>query len=519
MHASTCLLYLQRTVWLGCLVAACGGIAALGAPKNILLIIADDYGADSSSLYNSTATGATLPPTPNITALAQSGMVFAQAYANPLCSPTRACLLTGRHSFRTGVGYAFGGAGSTPLAASEFTLPEAFAAAGTGHHLAQFGKWHLAAGVNSPLTVGGWTNFSGSIQGAITSYTNWSKVVNGGQTLNYTNYATSDVVDDAVAWINARGTNAWFTWVAFNAGHTPLHKPPAHLAPTYAALPGTTPHINNNPELYFHAMIEAMDTEIGRLLAAVNLAETHVIFIGDNGTTVQTIQPPAPTSHSKGSLYQGGIKVPLVIAGPGVTTPGTTNLTPVHAVDLFATILELAGTNTGVVPAGVTIDSRSFASTLGGSPDRARRIYTEIFDTNPLSVADGRALQDTRWKLIRFDDGHDEFYDLQTDPNENTNLLSRALTTEQQQYRERLQFQLYGYSTNSGPHIATAMWQGGQFSCAVTPPANYALWRCEDLTTTFWTPVSNVVATTNGTIVTLTDVAPPAGRAFYSVVK
>ncbi len=519
MHNRSLRSRLSRPVLIGGLVLALSSWGASGGPKNILLIIADDYGADSSSLYNSTNTGAALPPTPNITALAQSGMVFAHAYANPLCSPTRACMMAGRHSFRTGVGYAYGGAGSTPLAASEFTLPEAFAAAGTGHHLAQFGKWHLAAGLNSPFTVGGWTNFSGSIQGAITSYTNWPKVVNGGQTLNYTNYATSDVVDDAVAWIQARGTNAWFAWVAFNAGHTPLHKPPTHLAPTYAGLPGTTPHINNNPELYFHAMIEAMDTEIGRLLASVNLAETDVIFIGDNGTTAQTIQPPSPTSHSKGSLYQGGTKVPLVIAGPSVTSPGTTNLTPVHAVDLFATILELAGTNTGVVPAGVAIDSRSFAATLNGTSDQTRRIYTEVFDTNPLTAADGRALQDSRWKLIRFADSHDEFYDLQADPNENTNLLASVLTTEQQQYRERLQFQLYGYSTNSGPHIATAAWQGGQFSCTLTQAASYALWRCDDLTTTFWTPVTNLIATTNGATVTLTDPAPPAERACYSVVK
>jgi arylsulfatase B len=508
-----------RPALIGWLAVGLSGLVAQGVQKNILLIIADDYGADSSSLYNSTSAGALLPPTPNTTMLAQSGMVFASAYANPLCSPTRACLLTGRHSFRTGVGYALGAAGSSPLAASEFTLPEAFAAAGTGHHLAQFGKWHLATGLNSPFTVGGWTNFAGSIQGAVSSYTNWPKVVNGAQTLNYTNYATSDVVDDAVAWINTRGTNTWFAWVAFNAGHTPLHKPPINLAPSYAALPGTPAHINNNPELYFHAMIEAMDTEIGRLLASVNLAETHIIFIGDNGTTAQTIQPPSPTTHSKGSLYQGGIKVPLVIAGPNVTNPGTTNLTPVHAVDLFATILELAGTNVAVVPTGIAIDSRSFASTLSGVSDLSRRIYAEVFDTNPLTDADGRALQDSRWKLIRFNDGHDEFYDLQTDPNESINLLAGALTAEQQQYRERLQFQLYGYSTNSGPRIATAAWQGGRFSCTLTQGASYALWRCGDLTTTFWTPVTNLGVTTNGSTVTLTDIAPPAGQAFYSAVR
>src|SRR5207249_6929827 len=77
---------------------------ANAAQRNILLIIADDYGADSSSLYNSTNNGASLPPTPNINALARTGVVFGNAYANPVCSPTRACLITGRYSFRTGLG-------------------------------------------------------------------------------------------------------------------------------------------------------------------------------------------------------------------------------------------------------------------------------------------------------------------------------------------------------------------------------------------------------------------------------
>src|ERR1043165_1835604 len=94
--------------------------AACASPPNILLIIADDYGADSSSLYNSTNNGASLPPTPNIEALAHSGVVFKNAYANPICSPTRACLITGRYGFRTGVGDVILGAGSAVLGAPEF---------------------------------------------------------------------------------------------------------------------------------------------------------------------------------------------------------------------------------------------------------------------------------------------------------------------------------------------------------------------------------------------------------------
>lgn len=142
------------------------------ASQNILLIIADDYDADSSSLYNSTSNGTSLPPTPNIISLAQSGVLFRNAYANPVCSPTRATIMTGRHGFRTGIGDVVA-MGTPALTAAEFTLPEAFAAnSGLGYSLAQFGKWHLANGLNAPNTIGGWPHFSGSLQGAISSYTN-----------------------------------------------------------------------------------------------------------------------------------------------------------------------------------------------------------------------------------------------------------------------------------------------------------------------------------------------------------
>jgi arylsulfatase A-like enzyme len=491
--------------------------AAGAERKNILLIIADDYGADSSELYNSTANGAALPPTPNLAALAQSGVVFSRAYAHPVCSPTRACILTGRHGFRTGVGDVVL-AGSAVLSAAEFTLPEAFAAGAPEYHLAQFGKWHLANGPGTPLTVGDWTNFAGSLHGAIASYTNWMKTVNG-TSFSTTNYATTDLVNDAVTWIQARGTNPWMAWLAFNAGHTPLHKPPASLAPTYAWLPGTTPHINNNPGLYFDAMIEALDTEIGRLLTAVNPTNTHVIFLGDNGSTANTLQPPYPAGRGKDTLYEGGIKVPLIIAGPAVAQPGRTNATPVHAVDLFSTLLELAGVNvTTALPATTTLDSRSFLAALQSTNQLSRRVYAELFNTTTPSANDGRALRDDRYKLIQFSTGAEAFYDLLSDPYETTNLVA-SLTDSQRAYYDRLRYQIYGYATNTGATIASATWANGQFSCAVTSASSYALWRCADLGTQFWSQVTNGFATTNGNTVTLTDPTPLASGAYYSVVR
>jgi arylsulfatase A-like enzyme len=150
-------------------------------------------------------------------------------------------------------------------------------------------------------------------------------------------------VNDALQWISQRGTNSWFLWLAFNAGHTPFHKPPNELHSS-DALPGTAIHINANPRLYYEAMIEAMDTEMGRLLtnmtrtnANVSLTNTMIIFLGDNGTPRQVIQPPYSASRAKGTLYEGGIRVPLIVAGAGVISPNRVSTEVVHCVDLFAT--------------------------------------------------------------------------------------------------------------------------------------------------------------------------------------
>ncbi len=496
------------------------GLAA--TPRNILLLIADDYGVDSSSLYNSTNAGASLPPTPNLVALAQRGVRFRNAYAHPVCSPTRAAVITGRHGFRTGIGDVIEGAGSPVLTAAEFTLPEAFAAnAGLGYQLAHFGKWHLNNQRNSPNAIGNWPHYAGNLLGALTNYSNWNKTVNGSTTGGYTNYATSDVVTDAIAWIQGRGTAPWFAWVAFNAPHAPYHKPPTNLAPHYATLPGTQGNINANPRPYYEAGVEAMDTEIGRLLNAVDRATTHVIFMGDNGTPANVLQPPFPSGRGKGTLYEGGIRVPLIIAGPDVVQTNRVSDALVHAVDLFATILELAGISTSAtVPTNVTLDARGFSSVLHNEAYAPSRLYAEVFDTTT-PTSGGRALRDERYKLIRFKDGHDEFYDLQADPYEAANLLAAALTAEQQKYRDRLEFWLAGYNTTTGPRIASPQWISGHFSASVPQAAgaSYTLWRCEDLAAGFWSPVSGALIATTNSVVTLTDPVPPASRAFYSVIE
>ena len=284
--------------------------AASAQQRNVLLIIADDFGTDSHSLYNSSP-GAVLAPTPNINALKTTGVQFRNAYALPTCSPTRATMLTGRHPFRHGVTTAVT-ANDGQLAAGEFTLPRAFAAnSGLGYSLAHFGKWHLTVGTNianDPANIAGWPHYAGCLTGTLVggangtgTYTAWTKTINGvtGATNGTTTYATTDVTNDALAWIGARGRNPWFAWVAYNAPHTPFHKPPNDLhtydttVTNWANLP-----INNtaaNQRTHYSAAVQAMDTEIGRLLnglSPVVRENTWIIFIGDNGTTNQINQTP-----------------------------------------------------------------------------------------------------------------------------------------------------------------------------------------------------------------------------------
>jgi arylsulfatase B len=493
--------------------------ASASSPGNILLIIADDYGADSSSLYNS---GATLPPTPNLISLAQNGVTFRNAYANPVCSPTRACLITGRYGFRTGVGDVIAGAGSSTLPAAEFTLPEAFAANPTlGYQVAQFGKWHLANGVNSPGTIGGWPHYAGNLQGQITSYTSWTKTVNGVSTTS-TTYATTDVVNDAVTWIQARGTNPWFAWVAFNAPHTPLHLPPTNLCPHYATLSGSAADIAANPRSYFAAMIEAMDTEIGRLLAAVDRSKTHIIFLGDNGTSANVIQPPYPGNRAKNTLYEGGVHVPFIIAGPAVLNPGRTNETPIGAVDVFATIADMAGINLSTtVPANVTLDSKSLLPMLTNDAVLSRCAYSELFGANVAAASAGRMLRNRQYKLIQFSSGQRALYDLLNDPYEGTNLLSGVLNSTQQSNYYSLTLKLAGYqSTLAQPVITSSAGSNGQFALTVQRDTNltYALWRASILDDLAWVPLTNAsVVTNSSTLITLTDSNATSGQSFYRV--
>lgn len=404
------------------------------AKRNLLLIIADDVGADYFSAFTNSPDTAN---TPRIRALADHGIIYPNTWATPVCSPTRAGIFTGRYAFRTGVGYVISNNTSPQLDTAEVSIARLLKSfAPVSYQTACAGKWHLHANVplkrNYPNKMG-FDFYSGNFNGAISDFYNYPIVVNG-QLDTVTTYATTQTVNDAINWLDTINTSEpFFLWLAFNAAHSPYHLPPANLCDT-TGLPGTQAHINANRKLYFKAALQAMDTEIGRLLdylsAQNQLDSTTIVFIGDNGNAAEVAQI-VPVSHSKGTLYDYGVHVPLIVSGPDVVNSGRVQNTLINTHDLFATLAELGGlTNwTNFIPTSTVVDSRSFIHTIRNQNGSDRTwIFTDQFH-DTLNAVDGKTIRDAQFHLIRWDNGQEAFFDVLNDPAENFNLLSGSMTT------------------------------------------------------------------------------------------
>ncbi len=517
-------------------VSICASAVTAGPPANpnVLVVLVDDWGIDMLEAYGTgdfSADCISRPPTPNIDALMASGVRFQNAYAYPVCSPTRASLLTGRHPHRTGIGNIVAdkpAQQSCPdppevsLAPGEFTIPEMMTEAWAAgliprYGSAAIGKWHLGPDLDGPAVAGfdSYRISQRNLRGPLIpdeTYCRWIKNTDGTTGISHV-YATTENVDDAVEFVANQDNSdtPWFLYLAFNAGHSPFHMPPALLAQDYfvpfdsdgdmiddscehSQLPGCdvlplrndgTPFClgfecppepcevackidqfmnpikaNRARRPFYEAMIQAMDTELGRLLDEVDLDETLVILLGDNGTPGPvTWRPfigrrfldpsiPAIPGKAKGTTFEGGVRVPFIVAGAGVNDPGRTSDRLVCVVDIFATIAEALGINQSQLaqlPGANGTDSISFHHVLrnqGGPPRRVA--FTEVFSPNfPVPTASNcvacqqefqlrRALRDDRFKLaLKWEEVDDpdcvpgvreivivdeQFFDLSVDP-------------------------------------------------------------------------------------------------------
>lgn len=438
------------------LLAAPAAFADL--PPNIVVILLDDVGIDQLAAYDdqnhySDPLGYPYANTPNIDALAAGGVRFNQFRTMPVCSSTRASLLSGRYPFETGAGVSVRKDFTSPAfvefnklpAPRSVLLPNTLAK--RGYDLAAIGKWHLGLDPtyggtmdSHPADVGfpTWWGVPGNLKAAGVpgssqapgGYYDFLWVENMTRTRLIGVYATDHTVDRAQAWI-ATAQEPYFLYLSLNACHTPLGgvnwPPPGHGF-------GPTPAPASNLNTSFRASLEYADLKLGQLLPSLS-PTTVVILMGDNGTVpgvfrVGSSEVRYPTGHPlyregdetrqldvapyqawkvKKSPYEGGIRAPLIISGAGVVKPGSTSAELVDVVDLYPTIARLAGAK---MPKGA-ISGRDFSKVVTKPNGRGRRVtsFTERFIPNGVGTPGSREVQERAlvrrqkqhvWKLIHF---------------------------------------------------------------------------------------------------------------------
>ena len=422
------------------------GASATDQPQhpNILFILADDLGYMDIGVNNPD----TFYETPNIDALARKGMRFTQGYAAcPVCSPTRASIMTGKYPPRVGVTDFIGGnrpgrlkpapnADHLPL--EEVTIAERLRAAGYATFFA--GKWHLGGGEYSPNAQGfgpGLTSGEGAKGGVQFWYPKSDVPVPDPKDDPKT---TDRIANEAVRFIETHKDKPFFAYVPFLAVHTPI-KAPASLVEKYERKKTSAPPdiwgeererkvrlVQNHPT--YAAMLEQLDTAIGRVLAALDragLAErTMVVFMSDNGGLSTSEGHPTsnlPLRGGKGWPYEGGIREPWIVRAPGLTKAGSICDTPVISTDFYPTLLELAG----LPPFPQQHrDGVSLVPLLQGKKlRRGVPLFWHYPHYGNQGGAPCSAVRDGDWKLIEWhEDGSLELFNIQNDPGEKNNLAA-----------------------------------------------------------------------------------------------
>ncbi|MFN7936720.1 MAG: sulfatase [Bryobacteraceae bacterium] len=310
---------------------------------NILFILADDLGWNAPSCYGNKDVA-----TPNLDRLAAEGIRFTAAYAEPQCSPTRAALLSGQYGARTGVykvihekeppnTYLNIPEPNLAMQPSMATLATELRQAGYTTGIA--GKWHIAdqyAAADVRDLDGGryFDRYGFDFASAV------------GEKNHPTDKAVTALTDEIIGFISRAGSKPWFAYLAHFTTHTRLAAPPAlvdkHAARGYKRTSSPVARFKERPTAEYLAMLEHLDNEIGRLLKQVD-NNTVVIFTADNGG-LSRMASMSPLREGKGAPYEGGNRVPLIVKWTGKIKPGTTCPAPVHTIDHYPTLLEIAGT-------------------------------------------------------------------------------------------------------------------------------------------------------------------------------
>lgn len=427
-------------------------------PPNIVVFLIDDLGWTDTGVY-----GSTFYETPNIDRLAAEGARFTQFYtASPVCSPTRASIMTGKHPARLNITNWIGGEQSGPLLQAEYerqlplrevTIGEAFKEAGyaTGY----IGKWHLGAEGYLPDAQGFDTiiavNHAGQPGSYFYPYVNdrWPITnVPGLEDGTEGEYLTDRLTDEALEFLDRQGAEPFLLVFSHYAVHTPLEAKSA-LTAKYttraAALPATdaapmlpegeraiTKQRQDHP--VYAGMVQSTDESVGRVLEKLDALDltsrTAVVFVSDNGglSTLPPGRTHMPTSNlplraGKGWLYEGGIRAPLIIRWPGAVDGGGIIEQPVTSMDLYPTLLEIAGLSRR---SEQHQDGWSLVPLLRGTGTLDRdALYWHFPHYHGSGNVPSGAIRLGDYKLIEwFEDGSIELYDLRSDVGETSDLAA-----------------------------------------------------------------------------------------------
>ncbi len=430
----------RLVVVLAVLLGAC--VSDPPAPPNFVLIYADDLGWRDLGVQ-----GSDYYETPHLDQLAADGIRFTNAYANaPNCAPSRAALLSGQYAPRTGI-YTVASAARGPdsrralipvenrtdLPPEVVTLAETLGSVGyaTGH----VGKWHLGGDGSLPTDHGFSFSIAGDAGGSPTGY--FYPYVRGDRVLPGLEHGeegenlTDRLVHEATGFIEREADGPFFLFLSHYGVHTPIQGKP-EVAARYREKPASDGH--ESPE--YAAMIETLDDGVGRILATLDRLgldeRTVVVFASDNGG-YGPITSMAPLRGSKGMLYEGGIRVPMIWRWPDKFPAGVTSATPVIGTDVYPTFAELAGIP---LPTSQPVDGANLTPVLFGAPDlesevtdrelvwhfpaylEADRSVAGAWRTTPSS-----AIRQGQYKLLHFfEEERWEVYDLDADLSETTDI-------------------------------------------------------------------------------------------------
>ena len=402
-------------------------------PPNFIVILMDDMGWRDVGFM-----GNRFVETPNIDRLAKNGLVFSQSYASaPNCSPTRACLMSGQYTPRHGVYTVVdprqpvgspwhkltAAESKSELATDVVTVAESLQAG--GYATAFFGMWNLGRGRTGPVTPGG-QGFKHVVFPENLGFAKDAYFDKAG------NYLSDRLTDEVLKFVEQNREQPFFVYLPDHAVHAPF-EPKPDLMKKYEQKATRSSDRRDDPA--YAATIEAVDQNVGRiieLLARHKLADnTVVIFTSDNGGTPQYT---APLKGSKGELYEGGIRVPLVVSWPGLKKPGSQCDAPVSSVDLYPTLLELAGIHPRTRQ---ILDGISLVPAFNGASELPRQRLFWHFPCYVGRATPSSAIREGDFKLIEFfeNGGRRELYNLRSDPNEERNLIATMPEKATELYR------------------------------------------------------------------------------------